>query len=60
VTTPGAKGQISPRLPNHGLECMSFDAIRTPNAFLFVSFFAPLIQVSPPSFDSPQVQCQVQ
>jgi len=47
VTAPGAKEPISPRLPEHGLECVSFDAIRTPNAFLFVSFCAPLVQVSP-------------
>jgi len=47
VTAPGAKEPISPSLPEHGLECVSFDAMRTPNAFLFVSFCAPLVQVSP-------------
>ena len=58
MTASDAKGPISPRLPDHGLECVSFDAMRTPNAFLFVSLCAPLVQVSalPRPFDSPQVQ----
>jgi hypothetical protein len=47
VTAPGAKEPISPRLPDHGLECFSFDTIRTRNAFLLVSFCVPLVQVSP-------------